>query len=82
MLSIMKSLLVVTLLPCFLASCSAPPHVGPMPDARPAAVSNTATRAELKATRSRIKVAKAHAAQGATALEKAGNLITQMLKEK
>jgi hypothetical protein len=70
-----------------LVGCASP-TVGPKPNITPVAVSNTATRTSIKQTRasiqqarSRIKEAQAHEAKGNTALEKADNLLNQILKK-
>lgn len=80
-------LIMLSLTFALLTSCASP-NVGPKPDVTPVAVSNTATRAEIKNTRvhikearARIKEAQIHEAKGDTALEKADDLINQMLKK-
>jgi uncharacterized protein YcfL len=76
----MKIQILSAILAVILAGCAAP-QVGPTPNIQPVKASNTATRASIKAARSRIHEAKIHAAKGATALEKANDLLSQMLKK-
>jgi hypothetical protein len=66
----------------------ATPQVGPKANTTPVSTSNantragiTRTRASISRTRASIKTSQEHAAKGASALEKADSLITQMLKK-
>jgi hypothetical protein len=69
-----------------LIGCASP-QVGPKPDTAPVSTSNAATRASITQSQAKIqqsrdqyRQAKIHGAKGATALEKADDLISQMLK--
>ena len=86
----MKNLLALgcVILGVALSSCATKSVVGPKPNTAPVAASNAATRAsiiktraKIKATRDSLKEAQAHEAKGATALEKADDLLTKMLKK-
>jgi hypothetical protein len=64
------------------------PKVGPTPSTVPVSTSNAATRAAIKRTQTSIyktredlKQSRIHAAKGATSLEKADDLLSQMLKK-
>lgn len=82
-----SNFILVAILAGFLAGC-ATPQVGPKPNIAPVSTSNAATRVGIKQTRASIKQARdsikesqVHAAEGATALEKANGILDQMLKK-
>lgn len=72
--------LAVVLTAATLISC-ANPQVGQKPTTAAVTTSNEATRQRVRVARSKIKEAQQHEAKGATALEKADNLLNQMLKK-
>ena len=86
----MKNLLALgcAILGVALSSCAVPTKVGPKPNIAPVSTANAATRARIaktregiKQVRSSIKESRMHAAKGATSLEKADDLLNQMLKK-
>jgi hypothetical protein len=84
----MKLRFLIALWPVLVMGCQSTAVVGPKPQTAPVSASNAATRqgiqqtrTKIQQTRAAIKDAQLHEAKGATALEKADDLLTQMINQ-
>lgn len=77
----MKLLPFVCILCLSLASCAAPPTVGPRPSAAPVKAANEATRTSVRAARAEIERSHVSAKEGKDALNEVDKILSKLLND-